>query len=98
MGTDKAFLDFKSQSLLERALHTLRVLTPEVMIVGQRTKFEKFAPVVEDVFLQRGPLGGIHAALTASATDLNLMLAETLPCSQIRFCKSLVNRSHSRDG
>jgi molybdopterin-guanine dinucleotide biosynthesis protein A len=97
MGTDKAFLDFKSQSLLERALHTLRAVTPEVMIVGQRTKFEKFAPVVEDVFLERGPLGGIHAALTASATDLNLMLAVDLPFIDMRFLKFLVKRAHATD-
>jgi molybdopterin-guanine dinucleotide biosynthesis protein A len=85
MGSDKAFLEFGGKALLERALHTLRRLTPEVMIVGERTKFAQFGPVVEDVFRRRGPLGAIHAALTVSATDLNLMMAVDLPFVESRF-------------
>ena len=41
--------------------------------------FAAFGRVVEDVYRDRGPLGGIHAALSSSATELNLMLAVDLP-------------------
>jgi molybdenum cofactor guanylyltransferase len=97
MGSDKAFLEFGGKALLERALHTLRQLTPEVMIVGERTKFAQFGPVVEDVFRNRGPLAGIHAALTVSATDLNLMMAVDLPFMESRFLKYLLERAESTD-
>jgi molybdopterin-guanine dinucleotide biosynthesis protein A len=97
MGEEKAFLQFKGQLLLERALHTLRSLTPEVMIVGERAKFGKFGPVVEDVFHARGPLGGIHAALTASATDLNVILAVDLPFVEARLLKFLLKRAQTTD-
>lgn len=79
MGTDKAFVSFEGRTLLARALDVARSVTPDVRIVGDATKFAPFAPVVEDVFRGCGPLGGIHAALRASATDLNLMLAVDLP-------------------
>ena len=62
MGADKAFIEFEGRTLLARALDLARSVTSNVCIVGTREKFARFAPVVEDVFRDRGPLGGIHAA------------------------------------
>jgi len=79
MGSDKAFLEFNGRTLLARALNLLHRLTPEVRIVGPAAKFAAYAPVVEDIYTGRGPLAGIHAALSSSTTKLNLMLAVDLP-------------------
>ncbi|MGA2002752.1 MAG: molybdenum cofactor guanylyltransferase [Terriglobales bacterium] len=79
MGTDKAFLDFSGQTLLERALATLRAVCDEATIVGNPTAFAGYGPVVADVFPGCGPLGGIHAALLRSSAELNLMLAVDMP-------------------
>ena len=79
MGSDKAFVMFKGEMLLTRALRLCRILTNKVFIVGDSRKFSSFAAVVQDVFPGCGPLAGIHAALRASQTDFNLMLAVDLP-------------------
>jgi molybdopterin-guanine dinucleotide biosynthesis protein A len=79
MGADKAFVTFDGQTLLARALNTARSITPDVRIVGDPQKFSPFAPTVEDIFSNCGPLGGIHAALRSSQTDLNLILAVDVP-------------------
>jgi molybdopterin-guanine dinucleotide biosynthesis protein A len=79
MGRDKAFVEFEGQTLLARALELARSVTSDVWIVGDAAKFAALAPVVEDVFRDCGPLGGIHAALRASAVELNLMLAVDVP-------------------
>ena len=79
MGSDKAFLKFEGRTLLARALELAHSITPHVSIAGSREKFGKFAPVVEDIFQDCGPLGGIHAALRTAPTDLNLMLAVDTP-------------------
>ncbi len=79
MGTDKAFVMLEARTLLQRALDLARLVTPDVRIVGDRGKFKQFAPVIEDVFRDCGPLGGIHAALKASNAELNLMLAVDVP-------------------
>lgn len=97
MGEDKAFLKLKGRTLLDRALDTVRTLTPEVIIVGERSKFSKFGTVVEDVFRDRGPLGGIHAALTASATDLNLILALDMPFVDKSLLKFLAREASGTD-
>lgn len=79
MGADKAFVTLDGRTLLERALELARSVTRDVRIVGDSAKFASFAPVVEDRFRDCGPLAGIHAALRASTTELNLILAVDIP-------------------
>jgi len=90
---DKAFLQIAGTTLLDRVLAVARDVASEVRIVGQAEKFETYAPVVEDVFEQRGPLGGIHAALRSSSTDLNLMLAVDVPFVTAEFLRYLISRA-----
>ena len=79
MGTDKAFLEFGGQTLLERALAVMAAACERVTIVGDPAKFANHGTVVADVFPGCGPLGGIHAALAHSAAELNLMVAVDMP-------------------
>src|SRR5271154_166846 len=89
MGTDKAFLQFKGQTLLDRALETMAEACDQIAIVGDPARFGKYefekygsskcGTVIADIFPGCGPLAGIHAALTHSTADLNLMLAVDLP-------------------
>jgi molybdopterin-guanine dinucleotide biosynthesis protein A len=91
MGKDKAFLEFKGRILLARALELAAVVTEDVRIVGDPRKFAAFGRVIEDIYRERGPLGGIHAALKSSSTELNLMLAVDLPLVEQNFLKYLVS-------
>jgi molybdopterin-guanine dinucleotide biosynthesis protein A len=95
MGTDKAFMAFEGRTLLSRALDTARSVTADVLIVGNHEKFAAFAPVVEDVFRDCGPLGGIHAALRASTRELNLMLAVDMPFVSWAFLEYLIGQARS---
>ena len=83
-NTDKAFLDFHGQTLLERALTVAGMVCDRVTIVGDPGRFAKYGsseygPVVADIFPGCGPLAGIHAALVHSTAELNLMLAVDMP-------------------
>jgi molybdenum cofactor guanylyltransferase len=93
MGSDKAFLRLGDETLLARALKIARAVTRDVQIVGDAGKFAGFGPVVEDVYRGRGPLGGIHAALSSSTTELNLMLAVDLPFVGTKFLDYLILRA-----
>jgi molybdopterin-guanine dinucleotide biosynthesis protein A len=90
MGTDKAFVDYAGRTLLARALELTRSVAFDVRIVGSKEKFAAFAPVVEDVIRDCGPLGGIHAALRASSTELNVMLAVDVPFVSRAFLQYLI--------
>jgi len=93
MGSDKPFAEYQGRTLLARALELARSVTPEVRIVGSKDKFGPFAPVVEDVFRDSGPLGGIHAALRASHTELNLVLAVDTPFVSWTFLQYLIGQA-----
>jgi len=95
MGQDKAFVDYSGRTLLARALDLARSVTPDVHIVGSRERFAEFAPVVEDKFRECGPLGGIHAALVASQTELNLILAVDMPFVSTAFLHYLLTQARS---
>jgi molybdenum cofactor guanylyltransferase len=79
MGSDKAFLELGGRTLLVRALELAKSIAERVKIVGDPKRFAAFGSVIGDVFPDRGPLGGIHAALADSETPLNLILGVDLP-------------------
>ena len=93
MGADKAFVEFQGRTLLGRSLELARSVSADVRIVGSRDKFALFAPVVEDEFRDCGPLGGIHAALRASQTDINLILAVDMPFLSRAFLEYLIEQA-----
>jgi molybdopterin-guanine dinucleotide biosynthesis protein A len=95
MGRDKAFVEFEGQTLLTRTLDLARSVTLDVRILGDPEKFAAFAPVFEDIFRDRGPLGGIHAALRVSQTDLNLTLAVDMPFVSASLLKYLISQARS---
>ncbi len=97
MGTDKAFVEFRGRTLLHRALALVTVITPSVFILGSRARFGALGKVVQDEFPDHGPLGGIHAALRSSTSDLNLIVAVDMPFVQESFLKYLLSEAEKGD-
>ncbi|MBZ5703972.1 MAG: molybdenum cofactor guanylyltransferase [Acidobacteriia bacterium] len=95
MGTDKAFLQLEGRTLLAQAMETARTVADDVRIVGEAAKFSPSGRVVEDVYKERGPLGGIHAALASTSTEINLMLAVDLPFVETRFLEYLIGQARA---
>jgi molybdenum cofactor guanylyltransferase len=93
MGSDKAFLELGGRTLLARSLDLAASIASPVKIVGEPTKFARFSSVVEDIYHEHGPLGGIQAALASTATELNLILAVDLPFLRPEFLKYLISRA-----
>ncbi len=93
MGADKAFVEFQGRTLVAGSLELARSVSADVRIVGSRDKFAPFAPVVEDVFRECGPLGGIHAALRTSQADINLILAVDMPFLSRAFLAYLIEQA-----
>jgi molybdopterin-guanine dinucleotide biosynthesis protein A len=91
MGADKIFLKLGGRTLLDRTLAIAKSVTHDVLIVGGQTKLAGLANVIEDLYPNCGPLGGIHAALTNSTAELNLMLAVDLPFLERRFLEYLLS-------
>jgi len=95
MGFDKALLTFRHQTLLARALQAGAAAAGKVVIVGPRGRYAMYGDVVEDVYAGCGPLSGIHAALRATDTDLNLVLSVDMPLMTSEFLRWLLGQARN---
>ncbi len=93
MGRDKAVLSLAGRTLLETALAAVRAVTEEVFIVGSPALYGSYAPAIADVIPGCGPLGGIHAALTQTKTEFNLIIAVDTPFLSAGLLRYLVERA-----
>ena len=95
MGTDKALLELAGRPLIEHMLELVRSVCPQAYVVGDPGKFSRLAPVIPDRYAGQGPLAGIHAALTRSETNLNLILGVDLPFLEADWLRYLVSASRT---
>ena len=93
MGEDKAFLKLRGETLLDIARQLAVKVCDTVMLVGDRARFGPDA--IEDIFPDSGPLGGIHAALSKTSADLNLVLAVDTPFLDARFLSWMLEQAAS---
>ena len=102
MGQDKSSLLLGNRTLFVRAIEIANAVGDGVFVVGRRTGLEAAAAnagvsIIEDEFAGQGPLAGIHAALKASSTDLNFILAVDTPFVTPAFVRYLVQRAARTD-
>lgn len=94
MGRDKAGLSLDGRTLLETALQAARAVAGEdnVFILGSPELYGAYGPTIADVFPGCGPLGGIHAALSSTRTEFNLMIAVDTPFLSAPLLNFIVDR------
>jgi molybdopterin-guanine dinucleotide biosynthesis protein A len=80
-GRDKSQLQVDGRTILERQVDALDGLVARIWLVGYRGSPPKGLPVtvLADRRAERGPLGGLDAALAAAGEDEVLLLACDLP-------------------
>jgi molybdenum cofactor guanylyltransferase len=93
MGRDKAAVTLNGLTLLQHALASLREVCSNVAILGKQEIYGPCGPVYEDIFPECGPLGGIHAALSSSKTQFNLIIAVDTPFLAPEFLSYLADRA-----
>jgi molybdopterin-guanine dinucleotide biosynthesis protein A len=80
MGQDKGAMPFGGDTMLERVTTILRGLCGDVIVVGRQ---DQQLPIettnVHDQVEDLGPLAGLAAGLSASTTDLNIVIACDMP-------------------
>jgi molybdenum cofactor guanylyltransferase len=95
-GRDKSALVVDGRSILERQIAELSPLVDDLMIVagidGARTRQPDVqARVIIDVVPGCGPLGGLHAALTAMRGDRVFVVACDMPYVEAPFVDYLLS-------
>jgi molybdopterin-guanine dinucleotide biosynthesis protein A len=94
MQQNKALLPFEGRPLITRVAGVLQSLFPEIVVVTQDAQTIAAAnlPSISDIYKNKGPLGGIHAALShfqnpvfCVACDLPFLNADAIGflCAQL---------------
>jgi molybdopterin-guanine dinucleotide biosynthesis protein A len=77
---EKALQEIKGKLILEYELETLKKISNDINIISSNPDFNKFnLPIFADYFSQKGPLGGLHAALSNCNTEFVFLLASDMP-------------------
>jgi molybdopterin-guanine dinucleotide biosynthesis protein A len=93
MGRDKALVVVAGKPLVARAVELLRGCGLTVEIAGARSALARFAPVVHDETLDRGPLEGIRTALGQIKVERAVFLPVDLPLTPPALIRFLLDRA-----
>jgi molybdopterin-guanine dinucleotide biosynthesis protein A len=81
-GIVKAKLLISGKPIIARTLEVLNPIFDDILIVtNSKDQFSDYSSykMVSDIFEKVGPLGGLHAALTATSRDAVFMVASDMP-------------------
>jgi molybdopterin-guanine dinucleotide biosynthesis protein A len=92
MGTNKALLKINEKPNIERIRDTLKLVFNDIILVTNNPEDYEFLGLktVPDLFPGMGPLAGLHAGLTASPCELNLLTACDMPFVSSSLAAALV--------
>jgi molybdopterin-guanine dinucleotide biosynthesis protein A len=91
MGTDKALLELNGSTVLNHIVNTMKPAVSRIVAAAGPNEAIYSAmgyegiECVQDEYPGKGPLAGLHAALSASNTDWNLVCACDMPLLQPSF-------------
>ncbi len=79
MGADKALLMLAGKPLIQLAFDCFSSAGIPARIAGSRSPLGAFGEEIPDTFSNVGPLGGVHAAIAASAAEWFVFLPVDMP-------------------
>lgn len=92
MGTNKSLLKLGNQRIIERIAELMKSIFTNVIIITNTPDEYKFLnlPLYEDIYKWKGPLAGIHSALTHSTTEKIFVLSCDVPLMSKEMIQYLV--------
>ncbi len=93
-GRDKGALVVEGRTILDRQLAALAPLTDDLMIVGNVAPALR---VIADIVPGCGPLGGLHAGLTAARSDVLFLIACDMPYVTSAFVAHMLSLTPGTD-
>ncbi len=99
MGTNKAFLKLEGKTFIELQIELLRKMFDEIFISANISlEYECLnLPIYQDIYPDKGPLGGIYTSLMNSNSSHTFMLACDMPFVQPELITHLKNLTKEYD-
>ncbi len=96
----KGLISINGSTIMQRNLSLMRSIFDHVLISTNRPElyFYLGTPLLGDILPPRGPMSGIHAALTNSGDDDVFVMACDMPFPEARLIRLLCERHLAPDG
>lgn len=101
MKFSKEFLKIDKEYLIHKNIKILQKLFDEIIVVSNEKEHYKNlnVKVIRDIFYKKGPLAGLHSALTYSNYKFSYLLACDMPVIDLNFIKFMIsNLDENFDG
>ena len=98
MGTDKAFLPLNGKKFIEVLTEEFRFFEEKIIVRGNDDEISDITwPVISDIYLNCGPIGGLHAALHRWTSEALFCIACDTPLLKKEVYQILKNRMTEED-
>ena len=98
MGQDKGLVTLQEGEFISHIIKTLKKITDSILLVTQNKEYGRFGlPVIQDIYAEKGPLGGIHAALQHTQESQILVFSCDIPLLKSYVIEELIRFKNSAD-
>lgn len=90
MGTDKALLEIDGKKFIKKLCEELDSFEEKIIARGNRSDIQDVSwDIISDIYQERGPIGGLHAVLSACKSDAMFCVSCDMPYLQMHLAKEL---------
>ena len=101
MGTDKALLEYDGKQFIEQIAEKLSEFDERIIARGNNSrlegKLEREWTVIPDIYPGHGPIGGLHAALSACRSDALFVVTCDMPLIERELVRELCDQMQEAD-
>ncbi len=101
LNKDKGQMKLMGMNLMDRVISNILTIDgiseKDIIIVGPKKKFSHFDRITEDIYPQKGPLGGIFSGLQASDTFYNLVVGCDMPFIEGKLIRHMIQNTDDYD-
>lgn len=101
MGTDKALLEFEGKQFITQIAEELSWFDERIIARGNNSglegKVERGWKVIPDLYPDHGPIGGLHAALSACRSDALFVVTCDMPLIERELVRELCDQMQEAD-
>ncbi|HCW63545.1 MULTISPECIES: molybdenum cofactor guanylyltransferase [Leeuwenhoekiella] len=98
MGQDKGLVTLQENEFISHIINTLKNITDSIVLVTKNKEYGRFRlPIIQDIYAEKGPLGGIHAALQHTEESQILVFSCDIPLLKSYVIEELLRFKNSAD-
>jgi molybdenum cofactor guanylyltransferase len=97
METEKGLVLYQNKPFIEHVIDAVLPISNTIKLISNSADYDYLGfAIVNDLVLEKGPLGGIYSALVQSETENNLLLSCDIPLISTGILMELINK-HTSD-